>query len=198
MSAPSIASASVRMAVGRAYRAFHGSISVGAALVDHAFDVGHQDVLEPHAQRDQQVEAGQRRSPGTAGHQPRLLDRLALEEQPVADRRRDDDRRAVLVVVEDRDPHPLAQLALDGEALGRLDVLEVDGAEGRLERGHDLDQLVRVALVDLDVEGIDAGELLEQDRLALHHRLGGQGADGAEAEHGGAVGHDRDEVASGR
>jgi hypothetical protein len=44
--------------------------------------------------------------------------------------------------------------------------------------------------VDLDVEHVDAGELLEQDRLALHHRLGGERPDVAEAQHRGAVGDD--------
>ena len=86
---------------------------------------------------------------------------------------------------------PLAQLLLDVEALRRLDVLEVDAAEGRLERGDDVDQLVRVVLGDLDVEDVDAGELLEQDALAFHHRLGGERADGAQAQHGGAVGDHR-------
>ena len=81
-----------------------------------------------------------------------LADVLADDAQAVEDRRADDDRGAVLVVVEDRDLHALAQLPLDVEALRRLDVLEVDAAEGRLERGDDVDQLVRVALVDLDVE----------------------------------------------
>jgi hypothetical protein len=33
-----------------------------------------------------------------------------MQVQAVEDRRADDDRRAVLVVVEDRDLHPLAQL----------------------------------------------------------------------------------------
>ena len=116
--------------------------------------------------------------------------------QPVEHRRADDDRRAVLVVVEHRDLHPLAQLALDVEALRRLDVLEVDAAEGGLERGDDVDQLVGVALVDLDVEHVDAGELLEQHALAFHHRLAGERADGAQAEHRGAVGDHRDQVAA--
>ena len=39
-----------------------------------------------------------------------------------------DDRGAVLVVVEHRDVHQLAQPLLDDEALRRLDVLEVDAA----------------------------------------------------------------------
>ena len=102
----------------------------------------------------------------------------------------------MLVVVEHRDLHPLAQLALDVEALGRLDVLEVDAAERRLERADDVDQLVRIALVDLDVEAVDAGEFLEQHRLAFHHRLAGERTDRAQAEHRGAVGDDADQIAA--
>jgi hypothetical protein len=101
-----------------------------------------------------------------------------------------------MIVVEDRDPHPLAQPALDLEALRRLDVLEIDRAEGRLERGDDVAEAGRVAFLDLDVEGVDPGELLEQNRLALHHRLGRERADRAQAEDGGAVGDHRDEVAA--
>ena len=87
-------------------------------------------------------------------------------------------------------------LRLDVEALGRLDVFQVDAAEGRLQAGDDVDQLVRVGLVDLDVEHVDAGEFLEQAGLAFHHRLAGQRADVAQAQHGGAVGDDRDEIAA--
>ena len=47
-----------------------------------------------------------------------------------------DDGGAVLVVVEDRDVHQLAQALLDDEALGRLDVLEVDAAEAGAEVAH--------------------------------------------------------------
>ena len=45
-----------------------------------------------------------------------------------------------------------------------------------------------------DREGVDVGELLEEHRLALHHGHRGLGADVAEAEHGAAVGDDRDGV----
>ena len=48
--------------------------------------------------------------------------------------------------------------------------------------------------VHLDVEHVDAGEFLEQHRLAFHHRLAGERPDGAEAEHRGAVGNDADQV----
>ena len=110
---------------------------------------------------------------------------------------RRDDRGAVLVVMEDRDVHQLAQALLDDEAFRRLDVLEVDAAEGRAEIAHAVDELVRVLGVDLEVDGVDVGEALEQHRLAFHHRLGGERAEIAEAEDRGAVGDHRDEVALG-
>ena len=48
--------------------------------------------------------------------------------------------------------------------------------------------------VEADREGVDAGEVLEQERLALHHRQGAGRADVAEPEHRGAVGDDGDGV----
>ena len=78
-----------------------------------------------------------------------------------------DDRGTVLVVVEDRDLHSLAQCALDIEALRRLDVLEVDAAEGRLQARDDLHELVWIALVDLDIEHVNIGKFLEQAALRL-------------------------------
>jgi len=114
--------------------------------------------------------------------------------QAIEHRGADHDGGAMLVVVEDRDLHALAQLLLDVEALGRLDVLEIDAAEGGLEGGDHVDQLVGVGLVDLEVEDVDAGELLEQHALAFHHRLGGERADVAQAEHRGAVGDHADQV----
>ncbi|GGI75723.1 hypothetical protein GCM10007973_10820 [Polymorphobacter multimanifer] len=106
-----------------------------------------------------------------------------------------DDGGAMLVIVEDRDVHPLLERGLDDEALGRLDILEVDAAEARL---HDLDggdELVDILGRELQIDRIDIGEALEKHRLALHHRLRRQCAEVAEAEDCGAVGDDRDEVA---
>ena len=57
---------------------------------------------------------------------------------------------------------------------------------------------VDIGRVDFQVDGIDIGEALEEDRLAFHHRLGGQRAQIAQAQDGRAVGDDRDQVALGR
>ena len=60
---------------------------------------------------------------------------------------------------------------------------------------HRLDDLVGVLRVEADRERVDAGELLEEHRLALHHRHRGARADVAEPEHRGAVADDGDRVA---
>ena len=61
----------------------------------------------------------------------------------VEDRRADDDRRAVLIVMKHRNRHALAQLALDLETFRRLDVLEIDAAKGGFQRRDDIDEPVR-------------------------------------------------------
>ena len=165
-----------------------------AALVDHAGPVDHEDVLELHAVRDVEVRARDGRGARAREDDLHVLDLLSGELERVQERGRGDDRGPVLVVVEDGDLHPRLELLLDVEALGRLDVLEVDAAERRLEAGDAFDELVGVLLVDFDVERVDVRELLEEDALAFHDGLGAQRADVAEAEHGGSVGHDGDAV----
>ena len=148
------------------------------------------------AHRHQKVDAGERRRPCAGGDEPHLAQLLALQHEAVADGGGDDDGGAVLVVVEHRDAHAAAQLGLDREAFRGLDVFQVDRAEGRLQGRDHVAEAGGVGLVHLDVEHVDAGELLEQDGLALHHRLAGERADVAEAEHGGAVGDHAHEVAA--
>ena len=113
-----------------------------AAFVDHAVDVGDPDVLALRAQRHQQVEAGDRRRARAGGDDLDVGELLAVQQQRVADGGGDDDRGAMLVVMEDRDLHARLELLLDLEAFRRLDVFEIDAAEGRLQRRHGLDHAV--------------------------------------------------------
>ena len=116
--------------------------------------------------------------------------------QRVGQRGQHHDRGAVLVVVEDRDVQDLAQPRLDLEAAGRGDVLQVDAGEARGRwPGRSRTICVGVLGVQAQRPGVDAGEALEQRRLALHHRQGGGRADVAEAEHRRAVGDHGDRVA---
>ena len=100
----------------------------------------------------------------------------------------------MLIVVEHGNAHAGLRLLLDLETFRTLDVLEIDAAERRLERDDDVDELVDVQFRHFNVEHVDAGEFLEQNRLAFHHRLGGERADRAETEHRSAVGEDGDQV----
>ncbi len=162
--------------------------ALGAALPEHALGVAQDGVLVRHAHRLDELDAGDRRGTRAVHHHLDVLDVAAGEMQRIDQAGGRDDGRAVLVVMEDRDVHQLAQALLDDEALRRLDVLEVDAAEGRPQEAHAVDEFVDVLGADLDVHAVDVGEALEQDRLAFHHRLAGQRADVAQAEHGGAVG----------
>ncbi len=99
--------------------------------------------------------------------------------------------------MEHRNVHAFAQGLFDDEAFGGLDVLQIDAAKGRLEQLDAFDEALHVLGLHLDVDRIDVGEAFEQHRLALHHRLGGERAEIAEAENGGAVRDHRDQIALG-
>ena len=130
-----------------------------------------------------------------AGHDDaHVRELLADDAERVDQRGEDDDRRAVLVVVEDRDVERLAESALDLEAARSRDVLEVDPAEHGGDRHHRAHDLVDVLRRQADRPRVDTAELLEQDGLALHHRQRSFGADVAEPEHGRAVADDGDGV----
>jgi hypothetical protein len=168
---------------------------VFALVVQHALAVADEDVLARGAHAHDQIEARNRRGTGAADRDLDVGELLARQLHAVEHGGGGDDGGAVLVVVEDGDLQPLLQLALDIKTLRRLDVFEVDAAERGLERGDHLDQLVGIELVQLDVEHVDAGELLEQAALAFHHRLAGERADVAQAQHRGAIRDHADEVA---
>src|SRR5215216_1024543 len=77
---------------------------------------------------------------------------------------------SMLIVVEDGHVESLTQLALDFEAAGRTDVLEIDATEIRSDVLDDADDLVDVARGKTDRKRLDTGQGLQQNCLALHHR----------------------------
>ena len=100
----------------------------------------------------------------------------------------------MLVIVKDRNAHPLFEFFFNIEALRRLDVFQIDPAERRLHGGNHVDQFVRVIFGQLDIEHVDPGEFLEQATLAFHDRLGGQRADVTQTKHGSTVGNHTDQI----
>ena len=167
------------------------------AFVDTSCQVGQPDVFALQTQVQQQIDASEGRRAGAADDHFHLRDFLAHHLQTIQACRAHDDGGSVLIIVEHRYFHAPAQVALDDEAFGRLDVLEIDGAERGFQRGDHLDQFLWISLFDFDVENVYAREFLEQDRFAFHHGLGCQGTNGAQAQHRGAVADDAHQITSG-
>jgi hypothetical protein len=164
--------------------------------MEDAVLVAEQDLPRPQA-----LEHAGDGQPGRAGADDGHLgvgQGLALDLQGVLQGGADDDRSAVLIVVEDGDVQALLQHALHPEAIGRGDVFQVDPAEAGGDGRHHVDEVLGIANIHFDVKGVDVGEALEEQRLPFHHRLARQGAAVAQAQDRRAVAHDGDEVALGR
>ena len=94
--------------------------------------VSHRITLRlGHAHRRQQLQAGDAGRAGAVDDELEVLEVAARQLQRIEQAGGGDDGGAVLVVVEDGDVEQLLQLLLDDEAVGRLDVLQVDAAEAR-------------------------------------------------------------------
>ena len=99
--------------------------------------------------------------------------------------------------MKDRNVHALAQFLLNNKALGCLDVFQVDTPKCGLKCGDNIDQFIRVGFIHFDIKDIDISELLEQNGLAFHHRLGSQRAYRAQTKNSRPVTDNRDKVATG-
>ena len=124
----------------------------------------------------------------------RRFHRLADDLQRVEQRRRDDDGRSVLIVVENGNIADFLQPALDLKAARRGDVFQIDAAEAagnQVDRPH---QLVHVLRAHAQGEGVHAREFLEEHTLALHHRHARLRADIAQTEDRRAIRDDGDHV----
>ena len=130
-----------------------------------------------HSQRHQQVHTGDSRRSRAGDHHPHIGEILLNHPQTVEDRRGADNRRAVLIVVEHRNIHALTQFLLNVETFRRFNIFEVDAAKRRLQGGNDINEFVRIQLINFNIEHIDTGELFKQNALSFHYRFSGQRAD---------------------
>ena len=163
-------------------------------FVKNALSVTDKDIFLLQSHRDQQVQTGHRGGAGARTDQFHILDLFPAHPQSIANGRRHDNRRAVLVIVENRDIQALDQFPLNLETLGGLDVLQIDAAKGRRQGRYGIDKFVRIACIQFQIEDIDIRESLEQGRLAFHHGLGRMGSDVPQAEHRRTVGYHRHQI----
>ncbi len=109
-------------------------------------------------QRYQQVHTGDCCGTRARNHHPHVGDVFLHHAQAVEDGGSADNCRAVLIVVEYRNIHPLAQFLFNIETFWRFNVFEVDAAEGRFERSDDFNKFVRVEFINFNVKYINPGE----------------------------------------
>ena len=170
-------------------------VDVIAAPIDHALAVTHGQIVVRHAQTFDQRRAGNGSGTRSVDHDLDVLDLAVGQQAGVDDPGGGDDRGAVLVIVEHRYIHPVAQSLLDDEAIGCGNIFQIDATEAGLHDLNGIDDGFRVLGIELDIDRIDIGEAFEQDRFAFHDRLRGKRPQIAETKDRGAVGDDSDEIA---
>ena len=85
--------------------------------------------------------------------------------------------------MEDGDVHLFLQTLFDDETLRRFDVFEVDAAKGWAHQLAGVNESLGILCIKLDIDRVHIGKAFEQNRLALHHRLGRQRAEVPQAQH---------------
>ena len=95
----------------------------------------------------------------------------------------------MLVIVEHWNVHLFLEGLLDYKTIGRLDVLEVYTTKTASECLDDVNELLRVLLVNDEVDRVDICELFEEDGFAFHDWLTSQRPDVTKSKDCSAVGN---------
>ena len=127
--------------------------------------------------------ASNTRCPRSIENNPDFIDRLLNHLYRVQQSRPGNDRGPVLVIVKYGNLHRLLQCFFDVETFRRLDVFEIDAAEGGLQQLNDFDDVVRIVALDFEIENIHVGEPFKQNALPFHHRLARERPNVSEPSH---------------
>ena len=93
-----------------------------------------------------------------------------------------------------RDVKTLLQALLDIETLRGLDIFKVDTTKCRSDALYCLTEFLRVFLIDLDIEDVDATIYLEEKALTLHNRFSGHSTNITESQNGCTIRDNSDEI----
>ena len=167
------------------------------AAPDHALGVAQNDIFGPHAHGLDQLRTGDGSCTRAIDHELRRFQIAPGQMAGIDQAGGGDNRRAMLIIMKDRNIHQFAQALFNHKAFRRLDVFQIDAAKGRAQIAHSIDESVGVFGIHAKIHGIDIGKALEQSGLAFHHRLRCQRAQIAKPEHRRAIGNHRDEITLG-
>ena len=125
-----------------------------------------------------------------------VADILLYNLESVEKSRSNNDSGSVLVIMENGNVAGFLESALDLEAAGCADILEVDSAKAAGEKGDGVYDCVNVLGANAKGERINICELLKEHALAFHNGHTCLGADVTKAENCGTVGNNGNEVLS--
>ena len=94
----------------------------GAALIDHAGQIGHKNIAFGHAHFDEQSKTSKRGSTCAGCDQFDFFQVLARHLDAIQNRSAHHNRGAVLVIMKNWNLHALAQFALDIKTVGGFDI----------------------------------------------------------------------------
>ena len=151
------------------------------AAIDHALGVAENDIFRRKTNGLDQIKAGKAGRARAIAHQPCLLDVASGQLNGIEHTGGRNNGCAVLIIMKHRNRHQFAQTLLDDETFRRFNILKIDAAKGGAKIFHRIDEFFGVFGVNLQINRVNIGKALEQHRLALHHRLGGQRAKVAKA-----------------
>jgi len=166
-----------------------GPLNVGSLAVQDPLAIGSDYLFHADAARQEQAQCGHIGGAHADQGEAHVADVAPGELEGVHQARQEDGGRALLIIMKDGDLHlgVGAQGVQHLEALGLGDVLQVDAAVARLDEAHSVDDVLGRFGPQADRHGVDAAQVLEEERLALHHRQPRLGADVAKAQDACAV-----------
>ena len=158
-----------------------------SALINHTFGIAHDDIVMRYANGLDQFCTRNGRGACAIHHHAHLLNVFARQVQRIDKASCRDDCRAMLVIMHDRNLHPLFQGLLNDEAFWGGNIFQINAAKARLHQRDGVDKGFGVFGVQFNVDRINIGKAFEENCLAFHHRLRGERTQIAHAQNGSPV-----------
>ncbi len=167
-----------------------------AARINHSGAVDHAHIFLLQAHAYQQIYTGNTGSTSARNHQLHLGKFFFDYAQTIVNGRSCHNCSAVLIVVEYRNLHALAQFFLHHKTFRCFDIFKIDTTKSGFQAGNNIYQFVDIGFIYLNIKDINIGKLFKQYRLALHHRLGCQRSYIAQSQNCSTVGDNRHQIAA--
>ena len=109
----------------------------------------------------QQIQTGQGSRTSARCHHFDVSEFFARQLHGIHHRGRHDNRRPMLVIMENGNAHAGFQFFFDLKTFRGFDVLKIDPAKSRLKCSNNIDHAFNIGFCNLDIKHVNAGEFFE-------------------------------------